>query len=134
MRRKYFPHNSVLFCTSRIEQGLPLVCSHNMNFIINGILAKASNDYEIGLCHFKFMANHFHIIVRVINPDDVQAFFRYIKTEISHAVNRLLGRRKRTVWADGYDSPIVLDTEKLKYLISYLYPVSYTHLTLPTKA
>ena len=30
MIRKYYPHNSVLFCTSRIEEGLPLVCSRNI--------------------------------------------------------------------------------------------------------
>ena len=76
--RKYYPHNSVLFCTSRIEEGLPLVCSYNMNLIIEGILAKASNDYEIEVNHSIFMANHFHIIVTVINPDDVKEFFRYV--------------------------------------------------------
>ena len=121
MARKYFPHNSVIFCTSRIEQGLPLVCTHNLNFIINGILAKATSIYNVEVNHHIFMSNHFHIILRVINPEDVQAFFRYIKTEIAHAVNRLLGRRKRTVWVDRYDSPIVLDAEKLLHLVTYLY-------------
>ena len=92
-----------------------------MNLIIDGILAKATNDYEIDVNHAIFMANHFHIIVTVVNPGDVKEFFRYLKGEIAHAVNRLLGRRKRTVWVDGYDSPLVLDEDKLKYLISYLY-------------
>ena len=121
MIRKYYPHNSVLFCTSRTEEGLPLVCSHNMNLIVEGILAKATNDYQIEVNHSLFMANHFHMIVTVINPDDVREFFRYVKGEIAHAVNRLLGRRKRTLWINGYDSPIVLDEDKLKNLISYLY-------------
>ena len=92
-----------------------------MNLIIEGVLAKATRDYEIDVNHSIFMANHFHMIVTVINPDDVKEFYRYVKGEIAHAVNRLLGRRKRTVWADGYDSPIVLDEDKLKNLISYLY-------------
>ena len=126
MIRKYYPHNSVLFCTARIEEGLPLVCSHNMNLIIEGILAKASNDYEIEVNHSIFMANHFDLIVTVINPDGVKDFFRYVKGELTHVVNRLLGRRKRTVWISGYDSPLVLDEDKLKSLISYLYCLLYT--------
>ncbi len=121
MARKYFPHNSIIFCSSRIEEGLPLVCTHNMNFIINGILAKASSMYEVEISHYIFMGNHFHMILRVINPEHVQAFFRYLKTEIAHAVNRMLGRRKRTVWVDRYDSPIILDTDKLKEMLMYLY-------------
>lgn len=121
MARKYFPHNSIIFCSSRVEEGLPLVCAHNMNFIINGILAKATSIYEVELCHYIFMGNHFHMILRVINPEHIQAFFRYIKTEIAHAINRLLGRRKKTVWTDRYDSPIILDSDKLKEMLIYLY-------------
>ena len=68
-----------------------------MNLLIEGILAKASNDYEIEVNHSIFMANHFHIIVTVINPDDVKEFFRYVKGEIAHVVNRLLGRRKSSL-------------------------------------
>jgi REP element-mobilizing transposase RayT len=121
MARKYFPHNSVLFCTSRTEEGLPIVCTHNMNFIIWGIMAKATEVYNIDLCHFIFMGNHFHFILRVINPEDVQGFIRYVKSETAHAINRLLGRKQKTIWKGRYDSPLVLDEDKLKDLITYLY-------------
>ena len=45
---------------------------------------------------------------------------RKFKTESAHAVNRLLGIRKRTIWCEGYDSPMVykdLDraVEKIKF-------------------
>ena len=77
--------------------------------------------YEVEICHYIFMGNHFHMILRVINPEHVQAFFRYIKSESAHAINRLLGRRKRTVWVDRYDSPIILDADKLRQMVIYLY-------------
>ena len=84
-------------------------------------MAKASQIYTTELCHFVFMGNHFHFIIRVVNPDDVQASLRYIKSEIAHAINRLLGRRQRTIWKERYDSPLVLDDDKLKSLVTYLY-------------
>jgi hypothetical protein len=60
-------------------------------------------------------------VLVVINPDDVEAFFRYFKTESAHMINRLLGRDKRTLWCEGYDSPIVLTPMRALIAIAYLY-------------
>ena len=124
--RKYFPNKAVVFCSSRTETGLPFVSSYNMNYILEGILARASELYDVSICHGIFMANHFHMLIVVNNPEDVSAFFGYVKTESSHAVNRLLGRAQRTIWEDGYDSPIVLTADKVEHYIKYIYlnPVS----------
>src|SRR5690606_35728912 len=43
----------------------------------------------------------------------------YIKQETAHALNRFLGRKKRTIWEDGYDSPNVLDFRKTLELFAY---------------
>lgn len=119
--RKYFPHNAVLFITTRTEEGLPIVSSYVNNFIILGILAKARKMYRVRICHFLFMANHLHMILVVDSPQDVSNFMCYLKGEISHAINRLLGRRQKTIWQDGYDSPIILTPDKVKSYIKYLY-------------
>ena len=47
------------------------------------------------------------------------AFIGYVKQESAHAVNRLLKRRKKTVWAEGYDSPPVLDLAR--FVESFVY-------------
>jgi hypothetical protein len=57
----------------------------------------------------------------VINPDHVDAFFRHFKTESAHMINGLLGRNKRTLWCEGYDSPIVLTPTRALIAIAYLY-------------
>ena len=119
--RKYFPHKSVLFCTARTEVGLPLVASLIMNFILWGILARARELYAVKVCHFVFMANHFHLLIVVDNPAEVSQFIAYVKGESAHAINRLLGRRQRTIWKDGYDSPIVLTVEDTIKCIRYIY-------------
>jgi hypothetical protein len=60
-------------------------------------------------------------LIVVINPDDVEAFFRYFKAESAHMINGLLGRSKRTLWCEGYDSPIVLTPARTLIAIAYLY-------------
>ena len=119
--RKFFVNKQVLFISARVEEGLPLVPSEVMNLIIRGVLARGSSLYEVRICHFIFMANHLHILLVVENPEDVSNFIGYVKCEIAHAVNQLLGRRRRTIWAEGYDSPVILTAEDTLRYIGYIY-------------
>ena len=119
--RKYFPNRAVLLVTTRTEQDLPIVCSYLMNFIIWGILAKARTMFNVKICHFVFLSNHLHAMLVVDSPQDVPAFMGYITGEISHAINRLLGRRQKTIWQDSYDSPILLTVDEIRKYIKYIY-------------
>ena len=118
---KYYINNTVHFVTSRTEEGLPLVPTHVMNLLIEGILAKATEMYRVKLCDYLFMANHFHMLIVVEDPQHVSAFVGYVKGEIAHAVNKMLGRIRKTIWLEGYDSPIILTPEDVIRYIKYLY-------------
>ena len=61
------------------------------------------------------------MILVVKNPDHVPSFIRHFKTESAHMLNRILGRRKRTIWCDGYDSPLVLTLRRALVALAYLY-------------
>jgi REP element-mobilizing transposase RayT len=119
--RKVFIRDKTYFITFRAEQGMPFPATRLMNKILEGILCKAKLLYQIDVVNFKFMSNHVHLIITVICPESVDSFIQYLKRESAHSVNRLLGRRKRTIWCEGYDSPIILDLEKLLDLIAYVY-------------
>ncbi len=123
MKRKmqYHPHGSVLFCTFSIEEGLLLLAYPLCQAILKSCLARACELYPVRICHFIVEATHIHLVLVVINPDDVEAFFRYFKTESAHMINGLLGRNKRTLWCEGYDSPIVLTPTRALIAIAYLY-------------
>ena len=119
--RKHFVHGDVLLISSRTEEGLPFPPNHLMNSLITGILAKAQQLYPVRICHFLFMSNHFHLLIKVEDPAAVPAFVGYLKGEISHSVNRLLGRRRKTVFVRKYDSPKFLLPEDVKRYIKYIY-------------
>ena len=119
--RKFFPNKSVILVTARTETGLPMPPTLNMNFILWGVLARARTLYNVKVCHFIFLANHFHMLIVIDTPEDVSNFVGYIKCESAHAVNKLLGRKQRTIWCDGYDSPIILTPRDVIRYIRYIY-------------
>ncbi|MEY4669203.1 MAG: hypothetical protein RL518_1902 [Pseudomonadota bacterium] len=118
---KYHPHGSVLFCTFSLEEGLLLLANPLCQGIVKSCLARATELYPVRICHIIVEATHIHLVLVVIDPDDVSAFFRYFKAESAHMINGLLGRDKRTVWCEGYDSPIVLTPTRALLAIAYLY-------------
>lgn len=89
--------------------------------IVKSCLAAACALYPVKICHIIVEATHIHLVLVVINPDHVEAFFRHFKTESAHMINGLLGRNKRTLWCEGYDSPIVLTPTRALIAIAYLY-------------
>lgn len=121
MTRQYITQNSTIFVSSRVQSGLPITPSHHLNFIIWGIIAAADSLYGVSTSHFVFMSNHFHFIITVDTPEQKAAWQRYIKTEISHAINKLLGRRNVSVWVEGADAARVLDYEEIIERIGYTY-------------
>jgi len=93
-----------------------------MNSIIWSSMARAKMHYPtISVCGFIFMLNHFHMLLVVEDPEQVSSFVGYIKQEMAHAVNRLLGRRQKTIWKSEYDSPRILDSVKALEILTYIY-------------
>ena len=116
---KIFIHNTVVLVTTRTEEGLPLVPTRVLNTIIDSVLGSAKRLFPVRLIAYSFQLNHFHLVIYIDDPENVSKFVGYVKQEIAHRLNRLLGRRKRTVWADGYDSPTILSHETAFEKIAY---------------
>jgi REP element-mobilizing transposase RayT len=118
--RFLLPH-TVALVTSRVQQGLPFVCTPLMEMILWSALAVAQNLYPIKIIAFVIMGNHIHLIVLVEDPEMIESFMERFKCETAHAVNRLLGRRQVTVWCEGYDSPAILTVDDLVEKMAYVY-------------
>ena len=119
--RKLVWNQSVLFITFSVEEGLPFAPNPLINQVLWSALGRAQELHPVRVCHFLIESTHAHMVVVVDNPDDIKDFIGRFKTESAHAVNRLLGRRKRTVWCEGYDSPVLLTPEDVVDKIIYLY-------------
>lgn len=119
--RKYHPHGGVLFVTMSLEEGVMLLPNPLCDLIITTCLAQAQTAHPVTICHYIAEGTHMHMLVVVDNPEDVPGFVGRFKTESAHMFNAVLGRKKRTVWCDGYDSPVVLTLSRALEAIAYLY-------------
>lgn len=106
-----FEHGEVYFVTFRTEENLPFVCIPLINEILWSCVAKAQQLYAQEIIGLTYESNHSHKMLRCIDPETFPSFIDYIKAESAHAINDLIGVKKHTVWAKGYDHPKVLDFE-----------------------
>lgn len=118
---KLFIHNYVYMLGFSIQRGLPLAANRLIKQIILSHIARAAELHTQTVGDFLVMSNHIHMFILCHNPDEVDDFVGRIKTEISHAVNRLRGIPRGSVWLSGYDSPPILDLNKLIEKVIYVY-------------
>ncbi|MCA9330165.1 transposase, partial [Candidatus Saccharibacteria bacterium] len=118
---KLFIHGCAYPITFRAQTGLPLACHKYMKTIIESKLAQAARVHPVILSDCTIMANHPHLTIVVIDPNQVDQFVKHLKAETAHIINRLFGIPKRNVWEEGYDSPNVLDLESLIERTIYTY-------------
>jgi REP element-mobilizing transposase RayT len=114
-------HNDVKFVTFTVEEDFLLCANPLIELILKKCFAQAQALYPVNLCHFLTGATQVHMLLTVNDPQALPQFVKMIKAESAHALNRLLGRRKSTIWCEGYDSPTVLDPDKAVEEISYIY-------------
>ncbi len=119
--RKYMPHGSVIFVTVSLEKGLLLTPNPLSEMIIKSALARACALFPVKVCHVEVEGTHIHMVLVVISPDDTARFVGHFKAETAHRFNALLGWSKRTVWCEGYDSPVILSPRRALMAIAYLY-------------
>ncbi len=120
LRRAIF-HNHVYMLTTSVESGIMLPANPLVKYVISSALLKAQLHHQIKISHLLVNATHIHFLVRVINPQDIPDFMERFKTESAHYLNRLLGRKKRTIWCDRYDMSAALEASDVIDRIIYIY-------------
>ena len=118
---KYTQNNTVVLITTSVEEGLIFPQNPLIKVLLLAALLRAQTLHPGCIpCHFLISTTHIHILVYVLNPDDVKGFMERFKTESSHYINRLLGRQKRTIWCASYDSPALLQESDARNWIAYI--------------
>jgi REP element-mobilizing transposase RayT len=92
-----------------------------MNLTIQAMMARAQRLFPVTISHFIVMGNHIHLLVSARSPEDLSGFMNLYKTDIAHVVNKLRGRRQRTVWKRGFDTATILTLDDVVEKIVYIY-------------
>lgn len=118
-----FEKDRVYLITNRTAEGLPFVATILINLFIYGILARAISLHpQVRVCHFIFMANHYHLLVVLKgDPDALKSFMEYFDGETAKFINRFRGRTGHNVWVKPYDAEAILTFEAALNKIIYIY-------------
>ena len=105
-----------------LQSRLLLRPSRELNEIIVGILARAKTMYEVQLCAFVFLSNHFHIIAWVEDARQLSRFMGYVNSNLAREAGRLIGWREK-FWARRYQAILIsaeesAQMERLAYILS----------------
>ena len=113
---------STFFVTARCIHGRFLLRpSPTVNRLIIGVLARASERFDVKLFGICFLSNHYHLLISSRNASTLAAFMQYIGSNIAREVGRLHGWKEK-FWGRRYYASIVLDEgalqEPMRYILS----------------
>ena len=118
---KIYFHGSNHFVTTSVEEGFVFPPNPLINTLLEKCVAQAQELHPVIIHHKIFTSTHVHMTMTVIDPQDASDFMERFKCESANAVNRLLGRERKTVWCEDYDSPLIDDPETMIAKIVYIY-------------
>jgi putative transposase len=97
--------------------------SLTLNEIIIGALARAKRRYEVRVCFFTFVSNHFHLLLEVDDAKQLSRFMGYFNSKLAREVGRLtgwkqkiLGRRYQAIVVSSEEGAQV---ERLRYGLAH---------------
>jgi REP element-mobilizing transposase RayT len=114
---------SLVEVTTRTIQSRPLLTpSPLFNRIFIGALARASRRHKVGVVAFVCLSDHYHLLVRVDDADQLARFMELFNSKLAREVSRLTGWKDK-IWSRPY-KPIVVSTEEAAQVARLLYLLS----------
>ena len=124
-RLRFVPSGgSLVEVTTRTFQGRFLLKpSPHLNSIVWGVLGRSQRRYNMTLHAFKFLSNHYHLLLTAVSAHQLAAFMGYLNGNLAKEVARL-HHWKEKVWSRRYQAILVSDepqaqTERLHYLLAH---------------
>lgn len=120
---RFLPPGSLVAVSSRTIQGRYLLrpC-RDLTEITLGILARATRRYDVGICAFVFLSNHFHLLLRPADVEQLALFMSYLNGNLAREAGRLHQWREK-FWGRRFTDIVVSDEEgaqvaALQYLLA----------------
>lgn len=105
----------------RVRENLPFPPTRLICTLLESALARVQRDEKITLCHYVWMGNHAHFIFVMRDGERCTNFLSEIQKQVTDIVKRLLGVKHLSLWEGEPSVMAILDLEKAKERISYLY-------------
>lgn len=85
---------------------------------VDHIIHYFDNKYYIIFCYV-IMPNHVHLLIRMLEDNDISKTVQAIKRNSSRMINQLTGKSGR-LWMDSYYDRIIRNNDHYKYVVNYI--------------
>lgn len=102
---RFIPEGGTLVeVTTRTLQGrLLLTPKPLLNRIIVGALARTSQRYGVGIVAAAFVSNHYHLLIRIEDAEQLSNFMALLNSKVAREVGRLTGWTEK-VWSRRFQA------------------------------
>jgi hypothetical protein len=109
--------------TRTVHSRLLLRPSHQLNEIVLGLLGRAQERYEVKICGYAFLGNHYHLLLIVDSAKQLSDFMGYFNSGLAREAGRLVKWREK-FWSRRYRAIVIsgepaAQRERLKYVLSH---------------
>src|SRR5436305_6329912 len=109
--------------TRTLQSRFLLRPSRATNEVVLGVLGRAQRLYPVEICGFVFASNHYHLLLRVADAEQLANFMGYSNSNLARELGRLVGWREK-VWSRRYTAIVISDEEaaqraRLKYVLAH---------------
>jgi REP element-mobilizing transposase RayT len=126
MRKLRFtpPQGALVEITCRtLQSRLLLSPQGQLNTIVRGALARAAHDYEVDICVCIFMSNHYHLLVRVRDSEQLARFMNHLNSKVAREAGAIFDWKEK-FWSRRYEAIVVSDeeaaqVERLRYILAH---------------
>ena len=122
---RFIPEGGALVevTTRTLQSRFLLRPSRATNEVVLGVLGRAQRLYPVEICGFVFASNHYHLLLRVADAEQLANFMGYFNSNLARELGRLVGWREK-VWSRRYTAIVISDEEgaqraRLKYILAH---------------
>jgi REP element-mobilizing transposase RayT len=96
--------------------------SAELNEIVAGVLGRAQRLYEMAICSYSFLSNHYHLLLDVKDAGQLMRFMAYLNSNLARETGRLHGWRDK-IWSRRYEAIVIspeepAQIERLRYVLA----------------
>lgn len=103
----YPPHlyfnEQIYFVTTRTVNQNLFFDDQNKKLLLKKIIQEAGEKFKISFYAWAILANHYHLLFRLIQGKDLPDFIQAINGRSAFKLNRVEGMRERKIWFNYWD-------------------------------
>ena len=108
--------NSFYFFTAKTVGGQWFLRPDKYKELLWEIIKEKTKKFAFDLIAYVILNNHYHLIIRITNADQISKFIGEINGASAHAINKTDDATNRKIWWNYYDHVIRGETDFFKHL------------------